>query len=581
MQSLLQTPWASQNSLHGALLCAKYMVLSLSAKVEDSEDKHLVLHDCTEAILGAQELYIIDPCPFVKSAYLDLVHALLSTAHDDASTVPTFLTDTPQTPRPGSDIRTYDRVKTDMLHWTCASAANPTAARIVRPSLAAVYATHIALISEPTDVQQYEIPLMVSELAERDPGAAVTFLETLENQAAYIDGHHASVLSQVCSAILGKDSAKPAAKMAAIRALLAVQGQDAKHLDIPSGSVMQARSNWANQQHADACLQLQGIRINRTIVGNSGEQTDLQSELHQWTKSVCEAVKEVGFYSSEAAALALSRVNHLWPAMLKDGQLLPCFVSLCFAVYDLLNDDDEDLRLLASSAVSSILDAGADDGSEQEELVPAVASQRLVGFMLQMMSRDQRLIGEAFDRSFGTSSQGFPNVANYLDTFGQIEKALFVEEKQNLYIDEAREVKFWAQVLLRAPADMLTINLRKQLSAWVSEGLCALNSKMAESGDGPLGWSSRPEVFVLGLQLVYGAEVLLSCVERGTRIYTPASSLRRSLGELKLSIEWCNGSGLWLSEIDRILSHSLVAKVRAAMASTAYLQGRYCSEQSA
>ncbi|RMY67901.1 hypothetical protein D0863_07485 [Hortaea werneckii] len=587
MQSLLQTPWASQNSLHGALLCAKYMVLSLStspsSKAEDSEDKHLVLHDCTEAILGAQELYIINPCPFVKSAYLDLAHALLSTAHDDASTVPTFLKNTSQTPRPASDIRIFDRVKIDMGHWTCASAPNATAAGIIRPSLAAVYATHVALISEPTDVQQYEIPLMVSELAERDPGAAVTFLEALEKQATYTHGHHASVLCQVCSAILCKKSAKPAAKMAAIRALLAVQGQDAKHgghLDIPSDSAMKATSEWANQQHADACLQLQGIRIDRAVGGNNGEQSEMQSQLQRWTTSVCDAVKEVGFYSSEAAALALSRVKHLWPAMLKDEHLSSCFSSLCFAVYDLLNDDDEDLRLLASCAVSTILGAEANDGSEQEELVPVVANQRLVEFMLQTMSRDQRLIDEAVVRSFGTSSQGFPNVADHLNLFTQIEKALFVEEKQNLYIDEAREVKLWTQVLLRAPADMLTTQLRKQLSAWVAEGISALTSKMAENADGPLGWSSRPEVFVLGLQLLYGAEVLLSCVERGSKIFTPASWLRRSLGELKLSIERCNGSGLWLSEIDRILSHSLVAKMRAVMASTTYLQRRYRSELS-
>ncbi|KAI7318345.1 hypothetical protein KC315_g10090 [Hortaea werneckii] len=588
MQSLLQTPWASQNSLHGALLCAKYMVLSLStspsSKAEDSGAKHLVLHDCTEAILGAQELYIINPCPFVKSAYLDLAHALLSAAHDDASTVPTFLKNTSQTPSPASDIRIFDRVKIDMGHWTCASAPNATAARIIRPSLAAVYATHVALISEPTDVQQYEIPLMVSELAERDPGAAVTFLEALEKQATYTHGHHASVLCQVCSAILCKKSTKPAAKMAAIRALLAVQGQDAKHgghLDIPSDSAMKATSEWANQQHADACLQLQGIRIDRAVGGNNGEQSEMQSQLHQWTTSVCDAVKEVGFYSSEAAALALSRVKHLWPAMLKDEHLSSCFSSLCFAVYDLLNDDDEDLRLLASCAVSTILGAEANDGSEQEELVPVVANQRLVEFMLQTMSRDQRLIDEAVFRSFGTSSQGFPNVADHLNLFTQIDKALFVEEKQNLYIDEAREVKLWTQVLLRAPADMLTTQLRKQLSAWVAEGISALTSKMAENADGPLGWSSRPEVFVLGLRLLYGAEVLLSCVERGSKIFTPASWLRRSLGELKLSIERCNGSGLWLSEIDRILSHSLVAKMRAVMASTTYLQSRYCSELSA
>ncbi|GAB1741817.1 hypothetical protein NU219Hw_g7224t1 [Hortaea werneckii] len=588
MQSLLQTPWASQNSLHGALLCAKYMVLSLStspsSKAEDSEDKHLVLHDCTEAILGAQKLYIINPCPFVKSAYLDLVHALLSTAHDEASTVPTFLTDTSQTPRPGSDIRVYDKVKIDMLHWTCYSAPNATAAKIIRPSLAAVEATHIALMSEPTDEQQYEIPLMVSELAERDPGAAVTFLETLEKQAAYTNGDHACVLSQVCSAILCKKSAKAAAKMAAVRALLAVLGQDAKHgrhLDIPSDSAMKPAAEWANQQHADACLQLQGIRIDRAIGGNKGELPDLQSELHQWTTSVCEAVKEVGFYSSEAAALALSRVKHLWPAMLKDEHLSSCFASLCFAVYDLLNDDDEDLRLLASRAVSTILGAEANDDSEQGELVPVVASQRLVEFILRTMSRDQRSIDEAVGRSFGTSSQGFPNVADRLNLFTQIDKALFVEEKQNLYIDEAREVKLWAQVLLRAPATMLTTQLRRQLSAWVAEGISALTSKMAENADGPVGWSSRPEVFVLGLQLLYGAEVLLSCVERGSKIFTPASSLRRSLGELKLSIERCNGSGLWLSEIDRILSHSLVAKTRAVMASTTYLQRSYCSELSA
>ncbi|RMY13810.1 hypothetical protein D0868_01798 [Hortaea werneckii] len=587
MQSLLRTPWASQNSLHGALLCAKYMVLSLSAspssKAEDSEDKHLVLHDCTEAILGAQELYIINPCPFVKSAYLDLVQALLSTAHDDASTVPTFLTNTSQTPRPASDIRIYDRVKVDMLHWVCASAPNATAARIVRPSLAAVYATHVTLIEEPTDVQQHEIPLMSSELAERDPGASVAFLKTLEKQAANTDGRHASVLSQVCSSILRKKSAKPAAKMAAIRALLAVQSQNANHgghLDIPSDPAMKATSEWANQQHADACLQLQGIRIDRAVGGNSGEQLDLESELHQWTTSVCEAVKEVGFYSSEAAALAISRLKHLWPAMLKDEHLLSCFVSLCFAVYDLLNDDDEDLRLLASRAVSTILAAEANDGSEQEELVPVVASQHLVQFMLRTMSRDQRLMDEAIGRSFGTSSQGFPNVAECLDLFTQIDKALFVEEKQNLYIDEAREVKLWAQVLLRAPADVLTKQLRKQLSTWVAEGISALTSKMAENADGPLGWSSRPEVFVLGLQLLYGAEVLLSCVERGSKIFTPASSLRRSLGKLKLSIEKCNGSGLWLSEIDRILSHSLVAKTRAVVASATYLQRRYCSELS-
>ena len=99
------------------------------------------------------------------------------------------------------------------------------------------------------------------------------------------------------------------------------------------------------------------------------------------------------------------------------------------------------------------------------------------------------------------------------------DNALFVEEKRNLFIDEVKEAEAWAGGL----ADLhprLDANFTSDLDTWIFEGISALATVARSRTDGPLGWTSKSEVFTIGMRVILAAGYVLRSDEKdgsGTR----------------------------------------------------------------
>jgi len=197
-----------------------------------------------------------------------------------------------------------------------------------------------------------------------------------------------------------------------------------------------------------------------------------------------------------------------------------CALPSLFALYDSLNDDDNEIRDLSAKTASVLL---------EKSLVPLVAREELVGYIDRLHNRSPlyawnvvlRMTGNCTYHPFATSQ---PQVQSAEDQFSRAMKdddSLFVEEEQNLFIDEVRETKLWCKTFEEADlsswnvADIKNVWGRPyvELVTWVNNGLKALSALLVKE-DGPLGWSSKPAVFTICMRILCSANAVLRCRER-------------------------------------------------------------------
>lgn len=86
--------------------------------------------------------------------------------------------------------------------------------------------------------------------------------------------------------------------------------------------------------------------------------------------------------------------------------------------------------------------------------------------------------------------------------------SLFVEEEQNLYIDEVSEAIAWTG-LARNAESPLSGEETRELSSWAQEGLRTL-ARLAETKDGPFGWASKPQVFAICMKIILAAKAIIT-----------------------------------------------------------------------
>lgn len=211
-----------------------------------------------------------------------------------------------------------------------------------------------------------------------------------------------------------------------------------------------------------------------------------------------------------------------------DQYLLPIYIVL----YDLLNDDDEEIRTLCCETASTLLsDLGVIKPGVS--LLPQAASESLLNYLVTTFRNNDTLIVTAFNRllgqtiRLGTAVESIPASA-LLTEYRKASTVLFEEERQNLFVDDTREAARWAASVVKLDLSRSTRGeqLLSLLVGWTSEGLDAL-IEAAGSGevDGVLGWSSRGETYVLGIRVLCAAQVL---IERGDRV----EDLRQKTGVL-------------------------------------------------
>ncbi|KAK5111618.1 hypothetical protein LTR85_011796 [Meristemomyces frigidus] len=575
LRALLGTPTTQQNALHGALLSAKYITHAVATAhavlgFQAARTADLV-PECMRLVSDAAHLYHDNTCPITRGAYLDLHTECLVAMHQCAS-------EQLLSPVLGGAYWLMDAG----FEWEKLfdEAQRDAAVAVVLPNIAAAFAAQLAFMATVPAAQSELVRTVVAKLASQNPGACIVFLNTVGPAISrYIVAERmtqTTVLTQACMDILSGSVADAQLRCKAVEVLLEIADRlqlsnlDCQQFDefaTAGDAISKPMSHVGNHCYSDLWLQLQAAMIENRARHQKPDSADYRS----WADACCTAATGSGSYSVEAAALALGRMDYLWAALAVNAERSSIFLQLCLAVYGLLNNDDEDIRDVASQTACRIL-ATERQWSEYEHLAPAIANQRLLAFLIRRWRGESTLFDEAALRAFGISASECSSVAERLQCDAETDTALFAEEKQNLYIDEAREVKAWSQVLLHLPAQAFPSLLLERLGSWVSDGLNALADRISTAPDVALGWTTKPELFVLGLQVVYGAEVLLDCAEQGVRMSVPPSRLRKQLVTLSITGDESGINGLWQREIDRVLSASTTTKLRRVYSMVRWLQ---------
>lgn len=196
------------------------------------------------------------------------------------------------------------------------------------------------------------------------------------------------------------------------------------------------------------------------------------------------------------------------------------FLDVYLVLYDMLNDDDEELRDIATATASWVLSYSSVSLSKAVALSPLNAASLLAEFIARNYADSNLLCQKIIWYSTGQETRiggsiDKTKLVPVSDTISEHRKestVLFVEEKQNLFIDEVREVNIWPKKLLHLRETSYDEATLKTLFAWASNGLDYLvKATSNDSGkDGLLGWTSKPEIFALGIRVISIAAALVS-----------------------------------------------------------------------
>lgn len=178
----------------------------------------------------------------------------------------------------------------------------------------------------------------------------------------------------------------------------------------------------------------------------------------------------------------------------------------------MLNDDDEELRDMAAVSASWILSYSPVSPDAAVALGPLNASALLAKFVMTQYSGSKyfarRVIYYLTGQEPRISGSDRPHrltpVNEMIAQYRQESTVLFVEEKQNLFIDEVREIDVWAQAFSYLHKTAIPRRLFSQAANWVDEGIQDLGRLLSSDAgkDGLLGWASKPEMFTLGIRLI-------------------------------------------------------------------------------
>ncbi|KAK6439219.1 hypothetical protein LTR95_004568 [Oleoguttula sp. CCFEE 5521] len=332
-------------------------------------------------------------------------------------------------------------------------------------------------------------------------------------------------------------------------------------IKLGSRSLGQALEHFDNARAADEWLEARGTYLGSLATSDHCKSDETVIATTEWLSACQTALHDDSIYSRKAVVSSLEKQHQLWSTLWDIHSAPPVLRSLCLLVYDLMNDDDEDIRISAANTAVVILRLRGEH-SGRYGLVPLIAGQRLARTMTKIWPFSRDLAAVVVYKAFGTGPDGATSVASQLQRELGQSTELFAEEKQNLYIDEAREVRVWSRVLLQMQHCVIPKALIRYLCLWVAGGLDTLTAHLKQHGDGPLGASTKSEIFCLGLQVMYGAEVLLHLAERGLRLSVGPSQLRQWLMEMLVVGESSAMNCLWMTELRRIADRAAVARVQ-------------------
>jgi hypothetical protein len=234
--------------------------------------------------------------------------------------------------------------------------------------------------------------------------------------------------------------------------------------------------------------------------------------------------------------------------------------------YTALNDDDDEIRDLAIPFAALIFQDNNNTVHSHTGLAPLIASKKLALSLTNKFADSPALCTAAIERMTGSQildSNIEPPADQRFTTASQENTALFMVEKQNLFIDPAREAVLWSRVLKRMSKRGITAERAAQLTTWILDSVSLLTHSAASQDDGPLGWTSKPDMFAFGVQVICAADVLLHWRSITRRPPVGGNVLRRALWDWLEAGKKSAMHPIWIDMLEQVLETAVLRRLNA------------------
>ncbi|KAH8690204.1 HEAT repeat protein [Talaromyces proteolyticus] len=274
---------------------------------------------------------------------------------------------------------------------------------------------------------------------------------------------------------------------------------------------VQSQDQVWSRELTENVLRLQGAML---ALKYADESFDTESQepslgLRRWAVGLRSALSEETVFSSRLAAIhSLKTFSRIIRKPDQPPSTDAAFLELYLILYDMLNDDDDELRDFSAPIASWILSYSSVFPDKTVALGSIPASESLAEFISSNYNKQKSLFRHIIKRMMNKSAvpqRGKLQFTSFETLFNDYRKestVLFEEEKQNLFIDDVREIDIWSSALIRLEKSAFDEDIIDNLFAWASEGLACLERCLISGDqDGDLGWTAKPEIYSLGILL--------------------------------------------------------------------------------
>jgi hypothetical protein len=317
---------------------------------------------------------------------------------------------------------------------------------------------------------------IIIESMERDSNVATCILERLLCQAVVFSPQE---LLRLCCVILPEthsDATPLMIDMISFSMETSSPGWDTKTAQQMLGLL----NSWSLSREGRASSLVAQARLASLLTpmpGKVAAPDDVIPYLHRLEKGISDAARDE--MDTHIRLQATKAISAYLPAVSGTGS---SSFGLLLTLRDLLNDDDEAVRFYAAHTASTFLNGGG--GSLHSVLAEGASayaiSVRLEDHLHAIICESAiqpevllcRILGVSADINLESYLLENP-VDQQVEMINNESRALFAVERQNLYIDEVREMGFWSSMwaTMANLHPQLPEKVRVVMASWVCDGL--------------------------------------------------------------------------------------------------------------
>ncbi|KAI9376069.1 putative death-receptor fusion protein-domain-containing protein [Aspergillus egyptiacus] len=511
----------TENYLHGESLCIRYSLRRYAFTPSAFWNEHLGEVKSTIEKISASS-YPAARSPFVITTLLEMLSdatekSIESRSEDEMLQLLDHIFDTYHISEDLNSVLDCSNPSWNTLSTTRAFS-------LLRRQLSWIFTLRKLIKGEMAELQPF-----LHKVATLDPNACQWILEKMQETFGTAELYREPLVFLYSSIILGDlplEVKTPAVSNLAssLQALLRSQNPAFYALDLPLGGLVgQTRigstKQGFNRDRADADLQLEGCLM--ALKALSPHQEVLDREIPEWATRIRFALsEETEFTTRYAAATSIAAFARVLRPSGASTRVDPMFLEIYLSLYDLLNDDDEELRDIGATTASWVLSYSSVSPQKTITLSPMNASELFATFIADNYADSPLLCTRALHYVLGQESRtgdstGKADLLAVSAIVAELRKEstiLFEEEKQNLFIEEVREVDIWSRVLSQLTQASYDEHTLDKVFSWVSNGLtCLSDILVSEDGeDGLIGWTAKPETYTIAARVISLAGVFVS-----------------------------------------------------------------------